>query len=29
MRDSSMLVLALAVTIGAFVIKKRRDAVSS
>jgi uncharacterized membrane protein YphA (DoxX/SURF4 family) len=27
MRDSSMLVLALAVTIGAFVIKKRRDRV--
>ena len=29
LRDSSLLVLALAVTIGAFVIKKRRDAVSS
>jgi uncharacterized membrane protein YphA (DoxX/SURF4 family) len=28
-RDSSLLVLALAVTIGAFLIKKRRDAVSS
>ena len=28
-RDSSMLVLALAVTIGAFLIKKRRDAVSA
>jgi uncharacterized membrane protein YphA (DoxX/SURF4 family) len=28
-RDSSLLVLALAVTIGAFLIKKRRDTVSS
>jgi uncharacterized membrane protein YphA (DoxX/SURF4 family) len=28
-RDSSLLILALAVTIGAFVIKKRRDTVSS
>jgi uncharacterized membrane protein YphA (DoxX/SURF4 family) len=29
LRDSSLLVLALAVTIGAFLIKKRRDTVSS
>jgi hypothetical protein len=28
-RDSSLLVLALAVTIGAFLIKKRQDTVSS
>jgi uncharacterized membrane protein YphA (DoxX/SURF4 family) len=28
-RDSSLLVLALAVTVGAFLIKKRRDTVSS
>jgi len=28
-RDSSLLVLALAVTIGAFLIKKRRDTVPS
>jgi hypothetical protein len=28
-RDSSLLVLALAVTIGAFLIKKRRERVSS
>jgi uncharacterized membrane protein YphA (DoxX/SURF4 family) len=29
LRDSSLLVLALAVTIGAFLLKKRRDTVSS
>jgi len=29
LRDSSLLVLALAVTVGAFLIKKRRDTVSS
>jgi uncharacterized membrane protein YphA (DoxX/SURF4 family) len=29
LRDSSLLILALAVTIGAFLIKKRRDTVSS
>ena len=28
-RDSSLLVLALGVTVGAFLIKKREDAVSS
>jgi hypothetical protein len=28
-RDSSLLVLALAVTIGAFLIKKRRERLSS
>jgi hypothetical protein len=29
LRDSTLLVLALAVTFGAFLIKKRRDTVSS
>jgi hypothetical protein len=29
LRDSSLLVLALAVTIGAFLLKKRRETVSS